>query len=272
MPEVSVNTFLPVALATGSATFIGRLFFGTQPAFAVPAHLAALPNIQARADISAVRSARRHRRSGRGRCSSAALHLGRGPVRPHSRQLSAPRAGHASGRRADLSAAEAGRPLLRRGRGLRDDPGDPGWPALRRRLPGIAVRCKLFATSVSLGSGASGGIFSPSLFMGATLGAAFAGLIERCCRRAGQPAGLRHGRHGRHGRRRHRCSHDRGDHDLRDDARLRYRVADDRRRRPRLGVRRMLSAENIYTMKLVRRGHAMPKATARQHVPGAQRP
>ena len=28
LPEVSVNTFLPVALATGSATFIGRLFFG----------------------------------------------------------------------------------------------------------------------------------------------------------------------------------------------------------------------------------------------------
>ncbi len=44
MPEVSVNTFLPVALATSSATFIGRLFFGSQPAFAVPEQLAALPN------------------------------------------------------------------------------------------------------------------------------------------------------------------------------------------------------------------------------------
>ena len=28
LPEISVNTFLPVALATGTATFIGRLFFG----------------------------------------------------------------------------------------------------------------------------------------------------------------------------------------------------------------------------------------------------
>ena len=36
MPEVSVRTFLPVALATGTATFIGRLFFGPQPAFSVP--------------------------------------------------------------------------------------------------------------------------------------------------------------------------------------------------------------------------------------------
>src|SRR5271163_2428595 len=39
MPEVSVRTFLPVALATGTATFIGRFFFGPQPAFDVP-HLA----------------------------------------------------------------------------------------------------------------------------------------------------------------------------------------------------------------------------------------
>jgi CIC family chloride channel protein len=33
---------------------------------------------------------------------------------------------------------------------------------------------KMIATTVSLGSGASGGIFSPSLYLGATLGAAFA--------------------------------------------------------------------------------------------------
>ena len=40
LPEISVSTFLPVALATGTATFIGRLFFGAQPAFSVPPHLA----------------------------------------------------------------------------------------------------------------------------------------------------------------------------------------------------------------------------------------
>ena len=36
MPEVSVRTFLPVAIATGTATFVGRVFFGEQPAFVVP--------------------------------------------------------------------------------------------------------------------------------------------------------------------------------------------------------------------------------------------
>ena len=40
LPEISVNTFLPVAVATGTATFIGRLFFGDQPAFNVPSNLA----------------------------------------------------------------------------------------------------------------------------------------------------------------------------------------------------------------------------------------
>ena len=43
MPEISVNTFLPVAIATGTATFIGRLFFGDTPAFNVPTQLSALP-------------------------------------------------------------------------------------------------------------------------------------------------------------------------------------------------------------------------------------
>ena len=44
LPEISVNTFLPVAVATGTATFIGRLFFGDQPAFNVPLNLTAMPD------------------------------------------------------------------------------------------------------------------------------------------------------------------------------------------------------------------------------------
>ncbi len=43
MPEISVNTFLPVAIATGAATFIGRLFFGARPAFDVPTNLRRCP-------------------------------------------------------------------------------------------------------------------------------------------------------------------------------------------------------------------------------------
>src|SRR5246500_12293 len=35
-PGVSVRAFLPVALATGTATFVGSLFFGSDPAFRMP--------------------------------------------------------------------------------------------------------------------------------------------------------------------------------------------------------------------------------------------
>jgi len=38
---------------------------------------------------------------------------------------------------------------------------------------------KLFATSVTLGSGASGGVFSPALFLGATAGATYGILLQR---------------------------------------------------------------------------------------------
>ncbi len=41
------------------------------------------------------------------------------------------------------------------------------------------VFIKIFATSVTLGSGGSGGIFAPSLFMGATLGVFFGGLMHQ---------------------------------------------------------------------------------------------
>ena len=44
---------------------------------------------------------------------------------------------------------------------------------------------KLLATTISLGCGASGGIFSPSLFLGATLGAAFASLAALVLPNAG---------------------------------------------------------------------------------------
>ena len=124
MPEISVNTFLPVAIATGTATFIGRLFFGDRPAFDVPANLATLPaECEERGDPAAVRGTRRadRRRGGGVRPRPA---LGRGSVRQDSRQLPAPRLGHAAGRRADLRADALGRALLRRGRRLRDHPGD----------------------------------------------------------------------------------------------------------------------------------------------------
>jgi len=47
-----------------------------------------------------------------------------------------------------------------------------GWVAVS------LVALKIFATSISLGSGGSGGIFAPSLFMGAVLGSFFGGVVH----------------------------------------------------------------------------------------------
>ncbi|MEX0775895.1 MAG: chloride channel protein [Phycisphaeraceae bacterium] len=55
--------------------------------------------------------------------------------------------------------------------------GDPGLLKLLLFLL-AALACKVVGTSITLGSGGSGGVFAPSLFMGATLGGAFGILVR----------------------------------------------------------------------------------------------
>ena len=139
LPEISVNTFLPVAIATGTATFIGRLFFGAQPAFSVPSDLAAAARGAEQCPYSAaVCRTRRRGRRGRGGVRPQPA-LGGRRVRQNTRPLPAACAGDAAGRRADLRADALGRALLRRRCRLRDDPGDPHGPACRRRFPAAAL-------------------------------------------------------------------------------------------------------------------------------------
>jgi CIC family chloride channel protein len=59
-----------------------------------------------------------------------------------------------------------------------------GWqrPAL---VLVLLCAAKLLATGLTLGSGASGGIFSPALFIGATLGGAYGFLLARLFPSAG---------------------------------------------------------------------------------------
>ena len=139
MPEVSVRTFLPVALATGTATFVGNWFLGPQPAFAVPilpalghapssmialglyALLGAVMGVAAAAFVRGLSAA------------EDAVRVDREPV-------SAPRHRHAVRRRVDLCAVSFLRALLRRGRRLRDDPGLADEPAGAARHPAAALR------------------------------------------------------------------------------------------------------------------------------------
>ena len=125
----------------------------------------------------------------------------------------------------------------------------------------LLFACKLVATSCSLGSGSSGGVFSPSLFMGATLGGAFAALVSAVVPGApvSAPAFAMVGMGAMVG----------GgtgaamtavamifemtmDYNIVLPTILAVALA--------LGTRRLLSPETIYTIKLARRGHAAPKA------------
>jgi CIC family chloride channel protein len=120
---------------------------------------------------------------------------------------------------------------------------------------------KLLATSITLGSGASGGVFSPSLFMGATLGAAYGIALRICCpgmnvnpaafALAGM-AGLVAGATGAALTAIVMIFEMTLDYSVVLPMTLTAAVA--------YGLRRALLAESIYTMKLTRRGHYMPQA------------
>jgi CIC family chloride channel protein len=177
MPEVSVATFLPVAIATGTATFVGRWFFGDTPAFHVPllqamtidsSALLVLALFAVLGIVTGVAAAGFIR----------GLHLAEDIFdRISSRYLR-----HMLG----MLILGALMYLLFRTLGQYYVDG-VGYATVQAVLAGqmssfwllgLLAICKALATSLSLGSGSSGGIFSPSLFMGATLGGAFAALLN----------------------------------------------------------------------------------------------
>jgi CIC family chloride channel protein len=134
--------------------------------------------------------------------------------------------------------------------------GSLGMPALLVLL----FAAKLAATSISLGSGASGGIFSPSLFMGATIGGAFGVLVNAVypiegfgittCAIIGMAAMVGGGT-GAAMTAVTMIFEMTRDYDLVMPSIIAVALA--------IGVRRLLSLENIYTIKLVGRGHLVPK-------------
>jgi CIC family chloride channel protein len=130
------------------------------------------------------------------------------------------------------------------------------WPFMA-----LLFASKLLATSLSLGSGSSGGIFSPSLFMGASLGGAFGAAAHQIVTlpEVTVPAFAMVGMAAMVG----------GgtgaamtavtmifemtrNYDIVVPMIVAVAVS--------IGVRRMLSAESIYTIKLVGRGHLIPEA------------
>ena len=260
MPEVSVSSFLPVALATAVATFVGRLFFGIQPAFEVP-HLTPLSNTLASAETLALYAVL-------GLLAGiAATAFVRGL---HFAEDLFDKIGHRYLRHV-LGMALVGVLIL----ALYETFGHyyvegVGYATIQAILVGnmyapgllfLLFFCKLFATSVSLGSGSSGGIFSPSLFLGATIGGGFAALLNvlhlpipidvASFAMVGMGAMVGSGT-GAVMTAVAMIFEMTRNYDIVLPMIIAVAVG--------VGVRRMLSRENMYTMKLFRRGRAVPKA------------
>lgn len=180
LPEISARTMIPVAISTVSGTFIGQTFFGVHPSFLIPtltlapAHLTSLAVFGAYLVLGAIL----------GLVSVVYIRsiyvfedlFDRIPGGYYVRHM----LGMAMvGIMMYLFLRFAGHYYIQ-GVGyaaIQDVLNHPlSLPVL---LLLVLFLAKLLATSLSLGSGASGGIFSPSLFMGAVLGAAFALLASR---------------------------------------------------------------------------------------------
>ncbi len=260
LPELSARTFLPVALATGTATFIGRIFLGLQPAFVVPSafylHTEQAP-IQALLLFALLGAL----------IGLAATAFIRGLVFAEDifPKIKNPYLRHMAGM---LMVGLLMYALFYfQGHYFVEGVGYATIQAiLEDNLVGVALllglfAAKLFATTVSLGSGASGGIFSPSLFMGATLGAAFGGFVSAVgpvhgvdpvtCAIIGMAAMVGGGT-GAAMTAVTMIFEMTRDYDIIMPIIVAVALS--------IGVRRLLSRENIYTVKLVTRGHVIPKA------------
>jgi CIC family chloride channel protein len=125
----------------------------------------------------------------------------------------------------------------------------------------VLSAAKLLATSLTLGSGASGGIFSPSLYLGATLGAAYAVLLSRLFPGLAPslPAFAVAGMAGMVGSATGAAM---AGIVMTFEMTLDYNVIIPTTIAVAIsyGVRKVLSDESIYTLKLVRRGHRVPAA------------
>ena len=260
--EVSARTLVPVAIATATATYTGRLFFGVHPSFVIPAfetpyfHLTGpgiLPSYVILGVLmggvsalfiksiywfedffeSRIKSSY-YLRHGMGMLVIGAIIYGLMAIFGHYYIQGV---GYATVQDVLTSTLTSVFLLL------------------------LLFALKLFATSMTLGSGASGGIFSPALFMGATFGGAYGTVIHSLfpTMAVNPPAFAVAGMAGLVGGATGAAL---AAIVMIFEMTLDYNVIIPMTITVALsyGVRRLLSRQSIYTLKLVRRGHYMPEA------------
>jgi CIC family chloride channel protein len=185
LPEVSNRTFLPVVVATGAATTIGRILIGPDPAFVVPAiQLSLAPALGMQEAIAFVLLG-----IVCGVASWAFIRLlvimeDGFPKLPGNAYTQNILGMAIVGLMMVVMTRVFGHPYVDGvGYGVIQSVLDNKMASVG--LLALLFVLKLFATTISLGSGASGGIFSPSLYLGATLGGAFAVAVGKILPLAG---------------------------------------------------------------------------------------
>ncbi|SME97642.1 chloride channel protein, CIC family [Tistlia consotensis] len=262
LPEVSTRTFLPVVIATGTATYIGRVAFGLSPAFHMPMlQVTDLHPVQVSTLLGFVLLGVL--------CGVASWAFVRLLTimefyfeRPFWHRH--PYFTHAVGM--TLLGCMMYGLFEFFGHYYVDGVGYGTIQAILRGdmtgvwLLGLLFVAKLVATTLSLGTGSSGGVFSPSLFMGATLGGAVGALILPLIPGADFSVGdfavvgmasMVGGSTGAAMTGITMIFEMTRDYNIIVPMIIAVALA--------VGVRRWLSPENIYTIKLAWRGHFIPK-------------
>lgn len=262
MPEVSVRTFMPVAISTGMATLIGRTYFGFQPAFQLPSALPALHTEVAFTPLFA------YALLGLVVGLAATLYI-RSIYWAEdffNQRFNNPYLRHAAGMLVlgviiYLMMSQFGHYYVE----------GVGYATIQTILDGqlmtlwllaLLFVAKLIVTSLTLGSGASGGIFSPALFLGATLGGVLGGILQQLLPPipgVNVPAFAMVGMAGMVGGATGAAMTGivmifemTRDYDIVMPMIISVAIS--------LGIRRLLLADNIYTMKLTRRGRYIPQS------------
>ncbi len=261
LPEISSRTIIPVALATGAATYVGRFFFGDFPAFTIPdfamqsSSTLFAPGILAWLGFGVLL----------GVVSMIYIRALYGFENMFERIPGNDYTRHVLG----MFLVGVTMYLLLRFTGHYYIQG-VGYATVQDILrqmafhPGFLLMLfvmKLLVTSLTLGSGASGGIFSPSLFMGASLGSAYAMVLGPLMPDAGLGvvgtaiigmAGMVAGATGAVVTAIVMIFEMTRDYNVIIPLMITASVA--------YGIRRALLRDSIYTMKLSRRKHAVPEA------------
>jgi len=180
MNEVSARTLVPVVIATATATYIGQLFFGPHPSFSIPAlemtyfQLTDPMVLVAYAALGAIT----------GLISALFIHSIYGFEHFFENRV---KGGYYVQHAAGMLTVGLMLYVLMSRFG-HYYVGGVGYATIQDVLTSVQFplyllillfTAKLVATSLTLGSGASGGVFSPALFLGATAGGAYGLVLHR---------------------------------------------------------------------------------------------